>query len=568
MEAIDYSALPRRRLAQALRAAREAVGLDELAVADALGVSVRRLRALETGRRAPRESEVTALCGLYGLDLAGTLARRTPIVFDRDRGGIVVAGRLVRYTPGVTDNDAFLEAYVRVIRELRGVDDEVPLQLRSSDLAVLATVLDLDDADLEDRVAYWLGQPRGTQVGLRHRLILTAVVLGVAGSATVGGLIATGHAADAQGDQAGPAAVQQLDGPPDGHASDASGAGPSVEDGSGVEDAGVQIGDAAVDGGHHLVTEAAGGVGHAALGDLSTVTVEGADGATVSLDFGTLTGVTGPDPGAHTGGGSVGDGATHPVTPANDATPAPALDGAAPVSGAQSPGGADGAAPVSGAQSPGDADGAVVAMPRAVGDDAGVSVDVGLDAGTDGGDAGVSVDVGLDAGPDGDDYGVSESGDEPDETHSADFDGSRPWVRQVLDGQEVDGWTGDGVALTGSELWEASSGDTSVDMNGDGGPGRLHRTLDTEPGRTYEISFDLSGNPHGQRGIKTVEVSAGDDHASFAKDTRSISRDDMQWERVSMTFTADGPTTEIVIASTTPGAVGAVVDDISITPLT
>ncbi|RMH68045.1 MAG: XRE family transcriptional regulator, partial [Actinomyces sp.] len=328
MEAIDYSAVPRQRLAQALRAAREMVGLDELAAADALGVSLRRLRLLEGGRRSPRDHEIEALCELYGLDLGGGLARRVPIVFDAERGGIVIAGRLVRYVPGVTDNDDFLEAYVRVVRELRGLDEDTPIQLRANDLAVLAVVLDLDDEELEDRVAFWLGQPPGSQVGLRHRLVLAAVVIGVAGSATVGGIIANSHAASAQSD-AGPAAVQQFDGPPGGHGHVGDGGhvghnGPPGHDDAGGHaahghDAGTHVGDAAVDGGHHVTVDAGGdvhGAGHVGGLDGSTLTIDSGDGSTLSLDFSSMTGIS--------GGFDLDLDAVHGVAPHADAGHAPA----------------------------------------------------------------------------------------------------------------------------------------------------------------------------------------------------------------------------------------------------
>ncbi len=147
------------------------------------------------------------------------------------------------------------------------------------------------------------------------------------------------------------------------------------------------------------------------------------------------------------------------------------------------------------------------------------------------------------------------------------FDGTREWVRQNLDGGWVDGWQGDGVALTGTDLWQAADGDTSIDMNGDG-PGWFGRTIDTVEGQTYEISFDMSGNPHGQRGVKTLNLSAGDDVSSHSFDTTNISRNDMQWQHSSMTFVADGTSTWVSFDSTTPGSVGAVIDSISIAPVT
>ncbi|MEM8708318.1 MAG: DUF642 domain-containing protein, partial [Actinomycetota bacterium] len=149
---------------------------------------------------------------------------------------------------------------------------------------------------------------------------------------------------------------------------------------------------------------------------------------------------------------------------------------------------------------------------------------------------------------------------------SWDFDGTREWVRQNLDGGWVDGWQGDGVALTGTDLWDASQGDTSIDMNGDG-PGWFGRSVDTVEGETYEITFDLSGNPHGQRGEKSLNLTAGDEVASFSFDTTDISRNDMQWETVTMTFTAESASTWISFDSTTPGSVGAVIDNITISPV-
>ncbi|RMH81661.1 MAG: DUF642 domain-containing protein [Actinomyces sp.] len=301
----------------------------------------------------------------------------------------------------------------------------------------------------------------------------------------------------------------------------------------------------------------------------------------------------GPAPAADAGQAPAAPAADAGHAPATDAGHAPATDaGHAPAADAASPGG-DGATTVGHGTDAGD--GPLVSMPHGVDDAGSTTTHAGsaADAGgapqsADAGTGGPTTDTGTHAQPAADHAGsggaqatpsgdagsggaqATPSGDAGTHTplHSSDFDGARQWVRQVVEGQQVDGWTGNGVALTGSELWSPASGDTSVDMNGNGSPGQLHRTIDTEPGHQYQISFDLSGNPHGQRGVKTVDVDAGTDHASFAKDTRSISRSDMQWERVSMTFTADGPTTDITIASTTPGAVGAVIDNITITPLT
>ncbi len=149
---------------------------------------------------------------------------------------------------------------------------------------------------------------------------------------------------------------------------------------------------------------------------------------------------------------------------------------------------------------------------------------------------------------------------------TTDFEGTRQWARQNLNGEWAAGWRGDGVALTGNQLWHAASGDTSVDMNANG-PGTLSRTIDTQAGVHYQITFAMSGNPHGQRGVKSLDVHADGETASFSTNTATISRNNMQWQTMTMDFVATGDTTDVSFQSTTPGAVGAVIDNITITPI-
>ena len=78
----DLSEVPKERLGQALQAARTMLGLEPQEAADAIGVSVRRLRSWEAGKRAPHGDEVSSLASVYGLDIGGNLPARTPIIYD------------------------------------------------------------------------------------------------------------------------------------------------------------------------------------------------------------------------------------------------------------------------------------------------------------------------------------------------------------------------------------------------------------------------------------------------------------------------------------------------------
>lgn len=624
MSTLNYEDVPKKRLGEALEAARTMIGLTEQEAADALGISVRKLRHWEQGRKAPAPDMADAIGAAYGLDLGGNLPPRVPILFDVDAGGIVIADRVVPYIPGLTDNDDFLEGYVKVVRELRGLEPDTPIQLRSTDIQVLATVLDLTDDDLEDRLAFWMGQPAGSMIGVRHRLVLAAVVVGVVGGATAGAFMADASVA-AEADDDGAAITMTLD--DDLHPD----AGFDTDLGSDLGtdlDAGPDIGTSAVQPMNSVIEmdldDGAGGL----LLDFSGIEGDGFEGLDLDLDLSDLDldvdgggTVPGDQPGADTGhsdGGSTMPAEDHGAAgdtapaPTSDTEPAPADSGAA-AAPAGDPEPTPEAAPNADTEPTGEASVAPAAdsesgptPPAGDGDSGDALVSLGGTADSE------AIEGELSGSPTVDDWVadgfIDESEDSlvnmldlveddgpvdppipsaddadvagPEADAPADdvvapepsgdnwnFDGTREWVRQNLDGGWVDGWQGDGVALTGTELWSASSGDTSIDLNADG-PGWFGRSMDTVEGETYEISFDMSGNPHGQRGVKSLNLTAGDEVGSFDFNTAEISRNDMQWQRVTMTFTADADTTWISFDSTTPGSVGAVIDNISVTPVT
>src|SRR5437868_331582 len=61
----------------------------------------------------------------------------------------------------------------------------------------------------------------------------------------------------------------------------------------------------------------------------------------------------------------------------------------------------------------------------------------------------------------------------------------------------ITGWTviqGDIDYLTTS-CWTPSEGGRSLDLVGSGSKGGIQQTFDTVPGQTYQVIFDLAGNP-------------------------------------------------------------------------
>jgi choice-of-anchor C domain-containing protein len=125
--------------------------------------------------------------------------------------------------------------------------------------------------------------------------------------------------------------------------------------------------------------------------------------------------------------------------------------------------------------------------------------------------------------------------------------------------------------------FQASNGTRSVDLNGNE-PGCISQTFATIPGATYTVTFDLSGNPDTNSAAnltspsnKTLIVSAdGSQTQTFSYDTATAgnTRDVMKYATQTYTFTATDSSTTLTFMSTTPGAFGPVLDNVSITQTT
>ena len=119
--------------------------------------------------------------------------------------------------------------------------------------------------------------------------------------------------------------------------------------------------------------------------------------------------------------------------------------------------------------------------------------------------------------------------------------------------------------------WQSSDGDGySIDLIGGYGLGAIGQTIATEAGRTYNLTFDLSGNPDAQRAAgRFVTVTAG---GAAVGTTQYVmgptnTRDNMLWSSRSMSFVATGALTQIVFTGTSdPGNCcwGAALDNVSV----
>jgi len=129
----------------------------------------------------------------------------------------------------------------------------------------------------------------------------------------------------------------------------------------------------------------------------------------------------------------------------------------------------------------------------------------------------------------------------------------------------------DNIDYIGS-YWQASNGARSIDLDGLR-PGSISQTFDTVIGSTYQVGFDLAGNPDGPPTIKRLQVSAGNDSAIFQFDITGIGGcspgcggQSMGYQHHSFFFTATAPTSTLRFSSLSPpdGAFGPALDNVTI----
>jgi choice-of-anchor C domain-containing protein len=130
----------------------------------------------------------------------------------------------------------------------------------------------------------------------------------------------------------------------------------------------------------------------------------------------------------------------------------------------------------------------------------------------------------------------------------------------------ISGWTvaGNGIDYIGTD-WTASNGGRSLDLNSTDA-GSIEQTFLTTPGATYNVSFDLAGNPFQPPTVKTLRVSAGGRSQVFTFDTTGKSPTNMGWISQHFTFKAKWETTTLLFESTTLGTpAGPALDNVRVT---
>lgn len=173
--------------ADALRRARELAGMSERSAARRLGIPRTLLREWEAGTAVPGADDVEQAVRLYSADLNRIWPDRRPLVRDEEPGVLVVGDdRIDVVVDGVQlDNRAVLTCYLAAVRRQRGLAGDQSVELRSDDISSLASVLDLDDAELEGLLSELLElTPAGARWTMRA--LVVGGLMSLAATAAVG----------------------------------------------------------------------------------------------------------------------------------------------------------------------------------------------------------------------------------------------------------------------------------------------------------------------------------------------------------------------------------------------
>jgi transcriptional regulator with XRE-family HTH domain len=183
----DLARVPARRIGELLGAARRNAGLEVDLVAARAGVGARRLRRWERGVDAPSADEIERIAHTLGTTASELIPERDPVEYTPAANLITVGGRTAEIVPAEDGdaNERVLDTYLNLVAEVRGVSMDRPFALRHDDIEILATLLNLDDRELDDRLARKLGVGLGAARDVRRRISRQRMVVSAA-SMTMG----------------------------------------------------------------------------------------------------------------------------------------------------------------------------------------------------------------------------------------------------------------------------------------------------------------------------------------------------------------------------------------------
>ena len=129
----------------------------------------------------------------------------------------------------------------------------------------------------------------------------------------------------------------------------------------------------------------------------------------------------------------------------------------------------------------------------------------------------------------------------------------------------IDGWTvvDADVSYVGRK-WQHAEGARSVALLCGGG---ITQTIETEPDQTYEVRFNMAGDPDAAPSLKTVIVSLGAETRIFTFDTAGRKGTDMGWASRTHVFKASAKSSTLAFRSPKAQCSVPALDNVRVDPI-
>ena len=134
-----------------------------------------------------------------------------------------------------------------------------------------------------------------------------------------------------------------------------------------------------------------------------------------------------------------------------------------------------------------------------------------------------------------------------------------PGSKTIADWTVVDG----DISYVGRK-WQHAEGARSVALLCGGG---ITQTIETEPDQTYEVRFNMAGDPHAAPALKTVIVSLGAETRVFTFDTAGRKGTDMGWAARTHVFKASAKSSTLAFRSPKAQCSVPAVDNVRVDPI-
>jgi hypothetical protein len=181
------------------------IGVTTGQLAERIGRPIALVAAWEAAESRPTDDDVSAMAAQCGVTGEALVLRVQAFAIDQAMGILHVGGSSAYVDPR-QGNEHVLRTYVGLVRNMRMLPDDSPVELRSHDLDVLADYLDLDDDALVQQLVRVALVTHDEALELHRQLMRRPIMASVAGL-IAGGLATFGLGGHAVAERPTPAPI-------------------------------------------------------------------------------------------------------------------------------------------------------------------------------------------------------------------------------------------------------------------------------------------------------------------------------------------------------------------------